>query len=512
MVGEPGPCGCGCALTYRTSYGFDAVDYAERVLMAPYRPWQRFVVIHAGELLADGRPRFNFVLILVARQNGKSAIWVRLAPYWLTEEMPHLPEYEFPPGLLATSTKVDYAKKLWQQSRKLVERQPHLRKLIARDGVRLSNGEIELKTVDDCSYYVSAQNDDAGRSMTLYRGLLDEMRQMQHYDAHDALVNATNAVPEAQVFGLSNQGDDSAVVLDELRDSALLWINTDGADGDPRLGLFEYSAPLGSDPTDPEALAMANPDLGNKVLLDSLIGRARRAKAAGGEQLARFQIEVLCMRVRKIDAAIPAHHWVACKDESIGEDWSAHRGRVVACLDISLDGLHATLAVAAVVPSTVEGMPDVVRLGVAKAWDGGDATAQLKRELPGLLRTIRPRLLAWFPNGPAAAIAPELLKPRGGVMVIPRGTRIREVRGDATAACMGLAELAKSVGVVHNGDPLLEQHVTGAERLWQGDAWRFVRRGAGHCDAAYAAAGAVHEARVLPAPVRPGVVKAAPRG
>jgi hypothetical protein len=43
--------------------------------------------------------------------------------------------------------------------------------------------------------------------------------------------------------------------------------------------------------------------------------------------------------------------------------------------------------------------------------------------------------------------------------------------------------------------------VTGAGRLKRGDAWVFSRKGEGHCDAAYAAAGAVHLARTLPAPV-----------
>jgi len=508
VTGPPGPCGCGCALDYGTSYGFAAVDYAEQVLGSPYRPWQRLAVIHAGELLPDGRPRFNFVIILVARQNGKSAIWVRLAPFWLTEEMPALAGYEFPPAILATSTKVDYAKKFWEQSLKLMERQPHLAELIPRNGVRRTNGEVELRTVDDCTYCVSAQNDDAGRSMTLYRGVLDEMRQMTHADAYDALVNATNAVPEAQVWGLSNQGDERAVVLDELRDSALLWINTGGEQGDPRLGLFEWSAPPGSAPDDPAALAAANPDLNRgQVRLDSLIGRARRAKAAGGDQLARFQIEVLCMRVRKLDPAVPPEHWAACLDESLGDDWAAHRGRVAACLDVSLDGLHATLAVAALMDD------GRVRLGVAGSWDGPDATARMKRELPGLLRRVRPRVLAWFPAGPAASVAAELNRPRGRAEDrLPSFVRLREVRGEATAACMGLAELAKSAGLAQNGDPLLEQHVTGAERLWISDAWRFVRRGAGHCDAAYAAAGAAHEARVLPAPVRPGSARARPRG
>ncbi len=484
------------------------MDYARAVLGTPYRPWQEWAVIHAGELLPDGRPRFNFVLILVARQNGKTGIPTRLIPFWLTEEMPALDGYVFPPVIIGTSTKLDYAKETWEQVLTLFERQEHLAEMIPSVGVRRSNGETELRTVEDCRYKVAAQNDDAGRSLTVFRGVLDELRQMERWDAHDALVNAANAVPEAQIWGLSNQGDERAVVLDELRDSALLYINSKGQQGDMRLGLFEWSAPPGADPTDPLALAAANPDLGGSVLLDSLMGRAMRAKAAGGEQLNRFKIEVMCMRVRKVDPAVPPEHWENCKDETLDpEDMTEHRGKVATCLDVSMDGLHASLVAAA------EMDDGRVRLAVVKAWDGPKATAELKRDLPGLLRTVKPRTLVWFPSGPAAAITAELSKPKGGKpSQIPRSVVVEEVRGEATAVCMGLAELAKSGQIVQTGDAMLEAHVTGAERLWQGDAWRFTRRGSGHCDGAYASAGAAHSARTLPPlPARPRLVAARPR-
>jgi hypothetical protein len=72
---------------------------------------------------------------------------------------------------------------------------------------------------------------------------------------------------------------------------------------------------------------------------------------------------------------------------------------------------------------------------------------------------------------------------------------------------MELQEQVVSRRVLHSGDPLLTAHVTGAQRLRQGDAWRFQRQGAGHCDAAYATAGAVHLARTLPSPIgRPRII------
>src|SRR3546814_18105149 len=69
-----------------TSYGFAVVEFARDILERPLDPWQEWLVIHAGELLPDGRPRFRKVLVLVARQNGKTELLVILSLFWLRSE------------------------------------------------------------------------------------------------------------------------------------------------------------------------------------------------------------------------------------------------------------------------------------------------------------------------------------------------------------------------------------------------------------------------------------------
>lgn len=82
VEGVPGPCGCGCALTPDTTYGFDVVDFAT-MIGRPLDPWQRWLVIHAGEVLGKGanggRPRFRQVLVLVARQIPRTE---KLSSWW----------------------------------------------------------------------------------------------------------------------------------------------------------------------------------------------------------------------------------------------------------------------------------------------------------------------------------------------------------------------------------------------------------------------------------------------
>lgn len=478
-------------LTPETSYGFDVIEFARDVVGEPLDPWQEWVVIHAGELLPDGRPRFRIVLVLVSRQNGKTHLCVILSLYWVFVERVEM--------VLGTSTKLDYAAESWGKACKIAKRVPELvAEIPKKGGIRKANGEQHLWRADEdefeleegSRYKIAASNEEGGRSLTIDRLIMDELRQHHDYSAHDACVPATNAVRDAQIWALSNAGSDRSVVLNDYRDAAIAYIES--GVGDDRMGLIEYSAPDGSSPTDMDALAQANPNLGYRIDPDGLIGQARTAVAKGGEKLAGFKTENMCMKVNRMDPAVDPEKWEACSDPGTMDAW---RDRVAACLDVSLDGEHATLSAAALMDD------GRVRLEVVKAWEGPGCTKAMRAELPGLVARVRARVFGWFPAGPAAAVAADLAErdeTKPGDPWPPPDVTVEEIRSATTAVCMGFAEQVRNVNVAQSDDDLLKAHVTGAEKLHLGDAWRFTRRGAGHCDGAYSAAGAVHLARTLP--------------
>lgn len=469
VQGAPGECKCGCALTRATSFGFDVDDFARDILGRPLDPWQRWLIIHAGELLTDGRPRFRQVLVLVARQNGKTELCVVLALFWMYVERVRL--------VLGTSTNLDYARESWDKAVTLAETVPDLAAEVPKDGVRRANGEQALSTKWGGRYKIAASNRKGGRSLTIDRLIMDELREHHDWEAYNAAEPATHAVDDAQIFMITNQGDDKSVVLNSLRDQALEGM-------DPRLGIFEWSSPDGMAATDVEALAMANPSLGRRISLDSIMGTAMRAQAAGGEQLTAFLTEVHCRRVALLNPAVDMEKWGECKGDA---SLDAFRDKVAMCLDVSLDELHATLYAAA-----VDGKR--VRVDAVKAWDGQTAVRDMVSDLPGLIAEAQPRVLGWFPYGPAAAAAAALVERQGWP---PQGVTLDPMRADVAAVCMGFAEQVRSLQLVHGDDPLLNAHVAAAEKLYHGDGWRFTRKGAGQVDAAYAAAGAVHLARTL---------------
>ena len=476
-------------LTPDTSWGFDFNDFCEHVLGEPNDHWQTWLSIHVGELLEDGRPRFRTVLVLVARQQGKTEWARKLVLFWLFVVQVGM--------VLGTSTDRQYAKASWQAVCEMALANAYLAEEMPADPVRKTIGEEMLSTIWGSHYKFAASNGRAGRSLTIDRLLLDELREHHKFDTWNAAYNAMNAVWDAQVVAISNQGDVTAVVLDSLRLPAITYIET--GVGDPRLGLFEWSAPQGSNPTDLHALAMACPDLGRRTDPDVLLAAAMKAVAAGGEELTGFKTEVMCMRVALLDPAIEPDKWEAAgTDEPL--NLADHRDRVALCFDVSLDGSHATLMAAALLDGKLH-------VEVIEQWDGHGCTQQLRRELPRVVRKIKPRTLGWFPQGPAAAIAADLATKRGaGDWWPPPRVTLEALTAETDQVCMGLADLVVAGEVVHPKDALLDQHIGSAQKLHRGDRWVFTRKGTGPIDASYATAGAVHLARLLPPPLSPVTV------
>jgi hypothetical protein len=459
-----------------SSWGYDFVDFCIEI-GKPLDPWQVWLALHLGELFPDGSPRYRKAIILVARQNGKTLFTRLLILYWMWIE--RVPE------IVATSTDRGAAKRSWRKVVEMAESTTYLRKRLQPRHTALQIGEEDFWNEYGSHYRFAAPTRRAGRGDTLDRGLLDELREHRTRDTWDAIVPAMNAVDDALLVCISNEGDAESIVLHEEHDAAEQFILT--GDGDPRTFLASWSAPTGADPEDVDALAAANPSLGRRVQLDALIGQAKAAKAAGGETLNRFKIEMMCMRVDLLEAAIRIEDWNGCGVQpGQAVDMAPHRRSVAVCFDVAEDTSHATLAAAV----TLDG---ITHLEILAAWDGYDCRKRLRAELPGILARVKPRKCLWFPGGPAAAVADQWSSRRVANVLM------EEIRAEDTVrACMGMEEQAAARHLRHAHDPLADLQIRQTQRLQQGDGWRFARRGRAPIDAIYSMAGAAHAARVLP--------------
>lgn len=437
-------------LTPETSAGFRLIAFAI-MLGKPLLPWQEECAIRALELLPDGSFRFKTVLILVGRQSGKTHLLKLLALWRMIEDDARL--------VLGAAQALDIAREAWQGSVDLAE--DRFADVVKK--VRQANGENCLTLVNDARYRICATTRGAGRGLSVDLLILDEIRELRDWLAWSALSKTIIARPRGMIVAISNAGDDESVVLNSLREAAL-------AGRDDSLCLLEWSAPEGCDISIPDNWAYGLPALGHTITEESV------RSALASDPPAVFRTEVLCQHVASLDGALSGTGWAAGADP--GGSIAQHRSRLSAGIDVSLDGSHVSLVVAV---ATGDGR---YRAEPVAAWT---STADARNELPGMLERLKPTGLAWFPSGPANALAPFLRSL----------SYSKEITGtDLTAACMGLTDVVRDGLVQHNSSALLDAQVTTVAKISQGDGFRFTRRGGGSCSAVYALAGAIHLAKV----------------
>jgi len=126
------------AATEKRTLGYAVIDFASEVCGVDLFPWQKWLLVHALELLPDGSFRFRNVVVLVARQNGKSTLSQILSLFFL---------YVLATALvIGTAQDLDVAEEIWQGAVDIVEETPELDSL--KERVVKVNGKksLELKS------------------------------------------------------------------------------------------------------------------------------------------------------------------------------------------------------------------------------------------------------------------------------------------------------------------------------------------------------------------------------
>ena len=336
-------------LTRKTSLGFSVIDFSETVLKIDLFPWQRWLLIHVLELNPNGTFRFRNVVVLVARQNGKSTLSQVLALWFM---------YVYGFGLvLGTAQDLDTAEEVWQGAVDLVEETPELDAL--KERVVMVNGKKSLELVTGERYKVKAASRRAGRGLTGDLILLDELREHQSWDAWGAITKTTMARDDAQVWALSNAGDAASIVLRYLRKMGHLalgdpdGINADDKptslieipdedfeldDTDDTLAIFEWSAPPNCAVSDRDGWAWGNPSLGYTIT-ERTIASAMRTDPEWV-----FRTEVLCQwSSGSMEGPFPAGSWDAGTDEKSA---IPEGDRFVFAVDVSWDRSTSHIAAA----------------------------------------------------------------------------------------------------------------------------------------------------------------------
>lgn len=338
-----------------TTRGFECIEFAEEVMGISLMPWQKWLLIHALELNPDGTFRFRIIVLLVARQNGKSTL-MQVLSLWRMY-------VDGAPLVIGTAQTLDVAEEQWEGAVELAESIPELAEEVGQ--VIKVNGKKTLRLVSGQRYRVKAATRKGARGLAGDLVLLDEIREHQQWDAWASVTKTTMARRFAQIWAASNAGDISSVVLRFLRalgHQALGWpdgeegiadaLGLQGNDDENQaaaealasLGIFEWSAAPGTGKWDRDGWAQANPALGY-----SITERDMAVAALDPEPV--FRTENLCQFVLHMaQGPFPAGAWdgtsQSVEDRRL-RGVQRDTGRALTYgVDVSADGKMAYVAVA----------------------------------------------------------------------------------------------------------------------------------------------------------------------
>lgn len=444
-------------------------------------PWQKWFLVHALELHPTevddhGAPTFRFrkVILLVGRQNGKSTVMQVLTLWRMYVDRCAL--------VIGTAQDLEVAESLWGESVEMAQEVEELASDIGKVERQPGRKMFRLKTGE--TYKVKAATRRGGRGLSGELVLLDELREHQSWDAWGAVTKTTNAKSRAQIYGISNAGDASSIVLRYLRKKAHAALgDPDGinADDDPEslipdeglpgdlteddedealsdtgLAIFEWSAPPGCGVMDREGWAMANPALGHRVREATLAGDAQ----TDPEWI--FRTECLCQwSDGAIEGPFPPGSWEAGTDE---ESTPASDAETVACVEVSHDRSRACVTIAT---TRADGVPhiEVVASRPGTDWVRGWFTEAGKAHRASWRVAARSR------GAPVVSLLPDLREVCAEV-VEWTGSEVPAACGSLYDAVRGLGEDGVNTPrVFHRPQPRLDLPAATASTRPTSDGW-----------------------------------------
>lgn len=484
-------CSCGCGLNPDTSWGFECCDFLENVLKWTLLPYQRWLYIHALEKGADGTGfRFRTVVILIARQNGKTQ-WLKGLGLWRMYLHPSgRPSQDCPAAknVLITAQGLEYAEATLTEVVDDVKGCAHLKSEFVRHGQ--TNGKHRMVLRGKRMWRAVAANRGGGRSLSVDLAELDELREHHDWLAWNAIVPTTTARPYSQAVAASNAGDKTSVVLRSLRDGAIRRIIASDT-ADTQIGLFEWSIPEDADPLDRQFWPMANPAIG------FLPGHDEESLAAKAEAMASnmpgFKTEHLCLWVDTLAPGIlPEDGWADTTDPTSRR---AEGAPVWAAVDVNLQRSRSYVSVAS------RRSDGLLHIEVVAAKRGTDWIIPWFKERAGKFLGVAIQAR----GAPASGLIDDLTA--AGVPVVEWGG------SDLTAGCGQFFDMVRDRMVRHRPSPALDAAAKSTPGRYLGDGAMVFDRKGSPVDASplvACAAAAWAESQGLPEPEKVPTVHEAP--
>lgn len=233
--------------------------------------WQKALIAAMFGIIdkIDGTRKFQEVVLIVARKNGKSTLAAAVGLYLM------ISDGELGPEIYSVATKKDQSKIIWLEAKRMVRKSKALAKRIKTLVSEMNSDK------NDSVFKPLGRDSDSLDGLNVHGALFDEVHAWKDQNLYDVIVDGTSARDQPLIFTTTTAGTVRESVFDRLYDEAEMVINgydDDNAYKNERLLPIVYELDNRKEWTNPESWQKANPGLGTIKKTDNLAAKVNKAK------------------------------------------------------------------------------------------------------------------------------------------------------------------------------------------------------------------------------------------
>jgi phage terminase large subunit-like protein len=264
-------------------------------------PWQIFIICNIyGWYKPDGTRRFREGYVEIPRKNGKSTLLSGVGLYMLFGDGE--------PGsqVYTAASKKDQARIIWDESVKMVNASPNLKKHLKCFQTAIVHAESNSK------FCALASEDDTLSGLNPHCGLIDEIHELPNRKVYDIIVTALGTRRQPLIFGITTSGWNRESLCWKQHEYAMKVL-TGVFDDEGSESFFAFIATLdeGADWKDEKNWYKVNPSLGFNKKISYMRQLASKAKAEPASLNAFLRFE-LCVWTQQESKFIPMADWDKC--------------------------------------------------------------------------------------------------------------------------------------------------------------------------------------------------------
>ncbi|HDF2667991.1 terminase large subunit [Clostridioides difficile] len=234
--------------------------------------WQKSLVATTFGIVhkIDGTRKYQEVMLVVARKNGKSTLASSIGLYMM------IADGEPGAEIFAVATKKDQAKIIWSEAKRMVKKSPSLLRRIKPLVADM------VSSFNDSSFRPLGSDSNTQDGLNVHCALLDEIHAWKSKDLYDVIVDGTSSRDEPLIFITSTAGTVRESIFDIKYEEAEMLLNgyedENGYKDETFLPII-YELDNKKEWLEPSAYKKANPGLGTIKKIEQLEKKVNKAKS-----------------------------------------------------------------------------------------------------------------------------------------------------------------------------------------------------------------------------------------